>query len=68
MITLFGIKFTYEAISSIVFFVLFTWSEYLGGNKKIESNNVASQIYKWLRLNRKEDDKLQQIIDILNKK
>ena len=68
MITIYGIKLTYDAAVSIAFGILFFWSEYLGGNKKIKANNVASQVYSWLRLNRKEDDKLQQIIEILNKK
>lgn len=68
MITIFGIKLSYDALSSILFFLLFLWSEYLGGNKKINSNNVASQVYTWLRFNRREDEKIEQIIEILNRK
>lgn len=68
MITIYGIKLTYDAAVGIVFFILFAWSEYLGGNKKIKANRVADQVYNWFRLNRKEDDKLKQIIEILNKK
>lgn len=68
MITIYGIKLTYDALVSIGLFILFLWSEYLGGSKQIEANSVFSQLYSWLRITRKEDNKLQQIIDILNKK
>lgn len=65
MIEFFGIKFTFDALVSVFFFALFAYSEYLGGNKRIKSNNVAQQVYTLLRLKRNEDDKLQQIKKIL---
>jgi hypothetical protein len=65
MLTILGITFTYDALVSLGFFSLFAYSEYLGGNKRIKSNNVAQQLYSFLRLKRKEDDKLARILQIL---
>lgn len=68
MITILGIKLSYDTLVSLVCFVLFLWSEYLGGNAKIKENNVTSFLYRYLRIQRKEDDKLNRIIDILKEK
>jgi hypothetical protein len=65
MLTILGITFTYDALMSLGFFSLFAYSEYLGGNKRIKSNNVAQQLYSLLRLKRREDDKLAKILQIL---
>ena len=65
MITLFGVKVSYEALA---FFILFLSSEYIGLNKKLRSNSVAQLIVRAARLSRpyrKEDDKLRQIWKIL---
>ena len=65
MLTFFGIKVSVDAAVSLFFFILFAWSEYLGGNKKIKSNSVTQQLYTFLRLSRKEDDKITRILKIL---
>lgn len=65
MITLFGLKVSTETLLTILSFALFLWSEHLGGNKKIEENTVTAFVYRYLRLNRKEDDKLAKIIKII---
>lgn len=65
MLTFFGIKVSIETMVSLFFFILFSWSEYLGGNKNIKSSNVAQQLYSFLRLSRKEDDKIARILKIL---
>lgn len=61
MLTIFGVKVSYEALA---FFILFIASEYIGLNRKIRSNSVAQIIVKAARLARpfrKEDDKLEQV-------
>lgn len=65
MLTIFGLKVSIDTLTSVVLGILFLWSECLGGNKKIESNNVAQQLYAFLKLNRKEDDKIARIVKIL---
>lgn len=63
MITIFGIKLSYEAA---IFFGLFIASEYIGLNKKLRSNSVAQVFVKvvdLLRPFRSEDDKLKRIKD-----
>jgi len=65
MLTIFGVKVSYEALA---FFILFLASEYIGLNKKLRSNSVAQLIVRAARLSRpyrKEDDKLRQIWKIL---
>ena len=61
MLTIFGIKVSYEAAA---FFALFAASEYIGLNKKLRSNSVAQVVVKFARYVapfRKEDDKIQRI-------
>lgn len=68
MLTLFGVKVSYEALA---FFILFLASEYIGLNKKLRSNSVAQTVLKAARLARpfrKEDDKLRKIGEILRGK
>lgn len=65
MLTFFGIKLSYDTLVSIGCFLLFLWSEYLGGSKKIKENNVTALIYRYLRTQRKEDDKLSRIMKII---
>lgn len=68
MLTLFGVKVSYEALA---FCILFLASEYLGLNKKLRSNSVSQVIIRASRLARpyrKEDDKLRKIVDILQGK
>lgn len=60
MLTIFGAKFSYDALA---FFSLFLASEYIGLNKKLRSNSVAQVIVKAARYAspfRKEDDKLRE--------
>jgi hypothetical protein len=64
MITLFGIKLSYEAV---VFFGLFIASELIGASK-YKSNGVAQLIIRAsssLKPFRREDDILQKIKDLL---
>lgn len=68
MITIFGIKVSYEALA---FFILFIASEYIGLNKKLRSNSVAQVIVRAARLSRpyrKEDDKLRKAFEVLRGK
>ncbi len=61
MLTLFGVKVSYEALA---FFVLFLASEYIGVNKRYKSNSVAQALISaanYFKLFRKEDDKIEQI-------
>ena len=68
MLTLFGVKVSYEALA---FFTLFIASEYIGLNKKLRANSVAQLIVRAARLSRpyrKEDDKLRKAIEVLRGK
>lgn len=68
MLTLFGVKVSYEALA---FFILFLASEYIGLNKKLRSNSVAQVIVRAARLSRpyrKEDDKLRKAFEVLRGK
>jgi hypothetical protein len=62
MITLFGIKVSYETLA---FFALFIASEYIGLNKRIRSNTVAQVIVKvarYLAPYRSEDDRIRRAV------
>ena len=62
MITIFGIKLTYEAA---VFFALFIASEYLGVSK-FKSNSLVQiflKVVDLLRPLRTEDDKVKKVTD-----
>jgi hypothetical protein len=67
MITFLGISLTYEALG---FFLLFIISELIGVNPKLADNSVAQFILHFARISkygRKEDDKLNEIADILKR-
>lgn len=64
MLTLFGLKVSYE---TLLFFVLFIASEVIG-NSKLKENSVLALIRDavgYLKPLRREDDKIQKIKDIL---
>jgi hypothetical protein len=66
MLTILGLKVSYE---TIVFFALFLGSEVIGASK-LKSNSIAQvllSVVSYLKLIRKEDDKIRQIKDTLNK-
>lgn len=70
MITIFGIKLTYEALASYVFFALFASSEVIGLNKKWRANTVSQVLVRVARLARpyrKEDDKVRKLLDAIRK-
>ena len=61
MLTLFGVKVSYEALA---FFILFLASEYIGLNKKLRSNSVAQAISMaaaYFSKTRTEDDTVRRI-------
>jgi hypothetical protein len=65
MLTIFGAKVSIEALA---FFVLFITSEFLGTSKKFKSNSVIQTLTSsanYLKIFRKEDDKIDQIKKIL---
>jgi hypothetical protein len=67
MITIFGVKVSYEVAA---FFILFIASEYLGLNKRYRSNTVSQVIIKAARYFapfRKEDDRIRKIVDSFRK-
>jgi len=71
MITILGIKLSYEALTSSAFFVLFIASEVIGLNKKWRANTVSQVLVRGARMARpfrKEDDKLRKILDVLRSK
>lgn len=71
MLTFLGLKFSADTILSATFFALFAVSEYIGSNPKLSENSVTQlflSFVKYMSLGRKEDDKIKQIKDILNKK
>ena len=60
MITIFGLKVTYEVA---FFFVLFAASEIIGLNPKMKDNTVLQTVYRvanYLKPFRKEDDTIQK--------
>ena len=62
MLTIFGIKVSYEALA---FFVLFIGSEVIG-NSKLKENSVVQvvlRVVEALKPHRTEDDKIQKIKD-----
>jgi hypothetical protein len=64
MLTLFGLKVSYE---TLLFFVLFIASEVIG-NSKLKENSVLSLLRDaigYIKPLRREDDKIQKIKDIL---
>ena len=64
MLTIFGIKVSYEALA---FFALFIGSEIIG-NSKLKENSVVQVILRAveaLKPHRTEDDKIQRIKDSL---
>ena len=66
MITILGIKVSYEALA---FFALFIGSEIIG-NSKLKENSVVQVILRGIEAikpHRKEDDKIQTIKDTLFK-
>ena len=64
MLTIFGIKVSYEAL---VFFGLFIGSEIIGASK-LKDNSIVQvilRVVEALKPHRTEDDKIQQIKDTL---
>jgi hypothetical protein len=64
MLTILGVKVSYEALA---FFVLFVGSEYVGASK-LRQNSIVQVILtgvKSLKPFRKEDDTIQKIKDLL---
>ena len=64
MLTLFGIKVSYEALA---FFALFIGSEVIGASK-LKDNSIAQlfvRVVEALKPHRTEDDKIQKIKDTL---
>jgi len=65
MITILGAK---VSIETLAFFVLFLASEFLGASKRFRSNGVVQALTSstnYLKIFRKEDDKIEQIKKIL---
>lgn len=65
MLTILGLKITYE---SLAFFTLFLTSEAIGASK-LKENSVVQMILtgvSLLKLSRKEDDKIEQIKTVIN--
>lgn len=64
MLTLFGIKVSYEAL---IFFALFIGSEIIGASKLRENSvvQVFLRVVEALKPHRTEDDKIQRIKDTL---
>lgn len=68
MITIFGVKVSYEVLA---FFILFIASEYIGLNRKLRSNSVAQLVVKFARYVapfRKEDDRIRKVLEALKGK
>ena len=66
MLTILGLTISYEAL---VFFALFLGSEAIG-TSKLKENSIAQvllSVVSYLKIIRKEDDKIRQIKDTLNK-
>jgi len=64
MLTLFGLKVSYEAL---IFFALFIGSEVIGASK-LKDNSIVQvilRVVEALKPHRTEDDKIQQIKDTL---
>ncbi len=64
MLTIFGIKVSYEALA---FFALFIGSEIIG-NSKLKENSVVQvvlRVVEALKPHRTEDDKIQKLKDTL---
>jgi len=64
MLTIFGLKVSYEAL---VFFALFIGSEVIGASK-LKDNSIAQlfvRVVEALKPHRTEDDKIQRIKDTL---
>lgn len=64
MLTFLGLKVSYE---TFVFFVLFLGSEVIGASK-LKDNSIVQivlSLVTYLKVVRKEDDKLQKLKDIL---
>lgn len=64
MLTLLGMKVSYE---TLVFFALFIGSELIGASK-LKDNSIAQivlSLIAYLKVVRKEDDKIQKLKDIL---
>ena len=67
MITILGIKVSYETLA---FFALFIASEYLGMTKKRRANSVTQAITiaaRYFKKSRTEDDRIRRIRDALTK-
>jgi hypothetical protein len=65
MLTILGAK---VSIETLAFFVLFLASEFLGASKRFRSNGVVQALNSstnYLKIFRKEDDKIEQIKKIL---
>jgi len=64
MLTIFGLKVSYEAL---IFFGLFIGSELIGASKLRENSivQVFLRVVEALKPHRTEDDKIQRIKDIL---
>lgn len=65
MLTILGLKVSYE---TLLFFVLFIASEYLAASKRFKSNGVAQALVSaanYFKIFRKEDDKIARIKDVL---
>jgi hypothetical protein len=65
MLTILGAK---VSIETLAFFVLFLASEFLGASKRFRSNGVVQALTSstnYLKIFRKEDDKIEQIKKIL---
>jgi hypothetical protein len=66
MLTILGFKISYE---TLVFFGLFLGSEAVGASKLKENSlvQVLLSVVSYLKIVRKEDDKIRQIKDTLNR-
>lgn len=65
MLTIFGAKVSIEALA---FFILFIASEFLGASKRYKANGVVQALTSsanYMKIFRKEDDKIEQIKKIL---
>ena len=64
MLTLLGVKVSYE---TLLFFALFLGSEVIGASKLKDNSivQVVLSLVSYLKVVRKEDDKIQKLKDIL---
>lgn len=65
MLTILGVK---VSIETLLFFVLFLASEFLGNSKQFKSNSVVQGIVSaanYMKIFRKEDDKIARIKETL---